>query len=98
MRTRARVDGNHAEIVRALRGAGCLVQSLASAGKGVPDLLVMRPGGWLFLLEVKSEDGKLTEDQQKWLMKGWSRSMYVRVVRSPEEALRAVVIKVSEET
>ena len=40
MRRAARVDSNHIEIVKAFRKLGCSVLSLASLGKGVPDLLV----------------------------------------------------------
>ena len=36
----ARVDQNHVEIVKALRDHGAFVVSLATVGKGVPDLLV----------------------------------------------------------
>ena len=35
-----------------LRRVGCFVQSLASIGKGCPDLLVGKAGSWL-VLEVK---------------------------------------------
>lgn len=40
MRRAAKVDDNQAKIVAALRKRGHLVQSLASVGNGVPDLLV----------------------------------------------------------
>ena len=66
----AKVDANQTEIVKALRDVGASVQSLASVGKGVPDLLV----GWRgqnYLIEVK--DGakqackqRLTPDQVEW--------------------------------
>lgn len=52
MRRRARTDGNHGEIVEALRASGCSVQSLATVGAGVPDLLVGIAGRNL-LLEIK---------------------------------------------
>jgi hypothetical protein len=97
-RRAARVDANHSDIVDALRGAGCLVQSLAAMGKGVLDLLVMVPAGTLYLLEVKGDKGQLTPDQVEWLMKGWIRSTHVRVVRTPEEALTAVGFTVRETT
>lgn len=74
MRRAARVDSNHAAIVAALRAAGCSVQSLASVGGGVPDLLVGRAGR-NYLLEVK--DGgqpesrrRLTTHEAKW-RDGW---------------------------
>lgn len=40
MRHAARTDRNQAEIVKALRAAGCSVQCLHAVGGGVPDLLV----------------------------------------------------------
>lgn len=78
MRRAARLDANQPEIVRALKAAGCSVQSLASLGDGVPDLLVghHRLFGRLWvpcntLLEVK--DGslppskrRLTDDEAAW--------------------------------
>ena len=58
MRRAAQVDGNHAEIVTALRSvAGVSVCSLAGLGDGVPDLLV-GARGLSYLCEVK--DGEKT--------------------------------------
>jgi len=42
MRRAARVDDNQAEIVAALRLAGCNVQSIAAVGRGCPDIIVER--------------------------------------------------------
>lgn len=53
MRLKARTDANHSEVVKALRNAGCSVQSLAATGRGVPDLLVGRDGKNL-LMESKT--------------------------------------------
>lgn len=89
VRRAARTDENQAEIVRTLEAHGCTVQSLASVGAGVPDLLV----GYLrtnHLLEVKSEKGKLRDTQVRWI-DGWRGA--VHVVRTPEEALRAVGVR-----
>ncbi len=52
MRRRAKVDANQAAIVAALREVGASVQSLASLGAGVPDLLVCYHGV-LTLMEIK---------------------------------------------
>jgi Holliday junction resolvase len=67
VRRAARVDANHAEIVEALRLAGCSVLSIAALGCGAPDLLVGKDGRNI-LMEVK--DGskprsgrRLTEDE-----------------------------------
>ena len=88
----ARVDANHAQVVSALRAAGAAVQSLASVGVGVPDLLVGVPGtNRLALFEVK--DGKkppshrkLTDAQVIWHER-W-KDYPVCTVDGPEAALR----------
>jgi hypothetical protein len=86
-----RVDGNHVEIVTALRAEGAFVQSLAGVGVGVPDLLVGVRGRWL-LVEVKdgskiSSAQALTPDQVTWHAAVTSRGLPVCVVRSVTEAL-----------
>lgn len=95
MKRAARVDANHAEIVRALRSAGMKAVSLASMGKGIPDLIVGYRGRNV-LLEIK--DGAkvrsaqaLTVDEANWIAT-WPGQ--VAVVRSPEEAINAVLVAV----
>jgi hypothetical protein len=94
MRRAARVDQNQVEIVEALRSVGCQVQSLASVGGGVPDLLVGIPGCRdLMLIEVKDgtkppSDRKLTPEQEKWHA-AW-QGFPVYVVTSVPEALEKV--------
>lgn len=88
MRRAAKVDANQTEIVKALRQVGASVQSLASTGKGCPDLLVgFRGVNWL--LEIK--DGqkvksarKLTDDQVVW-HQTWRGKVYI--VESVDQAL-----------
>jgi hypothetical protein len=93
MRRAARVDQNQDQIVSALRAAGAVVQSLASQGRGCADLVCgFRDAVYLF--EVKDGNKvpsaqKLTPAQEKW-HKEWAG--YVRVVNSPEAALRAIGI------
>lgn len=87
MRTRARVDVNHAEVVQALQAIGCSVQSLAATGKGCPDLLVGYRASNV-LLEVKTSRGTLTDQQRMWAM-AW-RGAPVYVVRSSDEAVAVV--------
>ena len=92
MRRAGKIDANQPEIVAALKSVGATVQSLASAGSGVPDLLV----GFrkqTYLLEVK--DGskppsarELTRDQVAWHMAWWGGPCMV--VNSPDEALMAI--------
>jgi len=79
VRRRAKVDGNQAEIVEALRQIGCSVQSLASVGDGCPDLLVGYRGRNV-LVEVKRAKGRITEDQWRW-RNGWvGQAAIVRTV------------------
>ena len=65
MRRAARVDSNHIEIVKAFRKLGCSVLSLASLGKGVPDLLVA-VHGITWLVEIKAGKGKENALQTAW--------------------------------
>lgn len=86
-----RVDANQAEIVKALRQAGCTVQSLAECGKGVPDLLAgIRDMNYL----MECKDGakppskrQLTPDEVRW-HSDWNGQ--VSVVYCIEDALRVV--------
>ncbi len=89
----AKVDENQKEIVAALRKAGVFVQSLASVGQGVPDLLCGFRNRWV-LLEVK--DGKkvqsaqkLTPEQKLW-HEAARRCAPVHVVNSIDQAIWAV--------
>lgn len=87
MRYAARVDVNQAQIVAALRKAGCFVQPLHMVGQGVPDLLVGRAGN-TYLLELKSHHkATLTDEQRRWHD---VCQMHVHIVYSAEEALKAV--------
>lgn len=88
-----RVDNNQQEIIDALRQVGAMVQPLNAVKCGCPDLLV----GYkckLYLMEVKSESGTLTEWEWQWLEQ-WYRSagVLVYIVRSVEDALRVIGIE-----
>ena len=91
MRRASRIDANHVEIVDALRHIGCSVQSLATIGKGCPDLMVALRGRTA-CLEIK--DGqkpvsaqRLTPDEVLWIRK-WRGE--VHVVSSVREALQVI--------
>lgn len=81
-----KVDNNQKEIVRALRNVGAGVQSLASVGKGCPDLLVLYRGKW-FVMEVKTEFGKLRPAQIRWIKTFRDE---VVIPRNAEDALRVI--------
>lgn len=87
----ARTDSTHTQIVCALRDAGASVFSLAAVGLGFPDLAVGFAGR-NYLLEVKGPKGTLNP-YQKALHGMWAGQMCV--VRTPEEALAAIGLKVT---
>jgi len=94
MRRAAKLDANQPEIVEALIQAGCSVQSLASLGRGVPDLLVGR-GGRNFVLEVKDpaqppSKRKLTRDELLWFQRWRGHRI---IVESVGDALAAVGLR-----
>ena len=85
---RKSIDRNQPEIVKALRGIGATVQSLADLGKGAPDLLVGFFGRNV-LFEIKDwkqppSRRRLTPDEKEWhdMWRG-----QVTVVETFEEAL-----------
>lgn len=86
----ARTDKNQAVIVAALREVGCGVVDTSRIGRGFPDLIVIRDGHGVFLIEVKSEKGKLNPRQERWHAE-WKGQ--VSVVHSVEEAFRVVGIE-----
>ena len=88
----ARVDGNHGEIVRALRKIGATAKSTATIGQGFPDLVVGYRGINV-LLEVKDGDKppsarRLTAAEQEFV-DTWAGAVFT--VTSPEHAVLVVV-------
>lgn len=86
MRRNARIDTNHKIIADALRGVGASVVSLAPMGRGVPDLLVGFRGV-NYLLEIKTDKGKLTADQSAFIDTYNGR---VHIVRTIDEAYSVI--------
>ena len=84
LRRAAKVDKNQAEVVEALRKCGVAVEII-----GFPvDLLCCDQLGHLSLVEIKTEEGRLTKQQVEFIAR-WPGD--VHIVRGPEEALRAVL-------
>ena len=93
MATYGKKDANHDEIVEALERVGAQVQSLASVGHGVPDLLVAFRGDW-YVAEIK--DGskppskrRLTPAEAEWHMQ-FNDAAPVWIWNSADEALEAI--------
>jgi hypothetical protein len=76
-------DANEHEIIDALVRCGCLVHRVTRE----PFDLVVTRGGRIHLLEVKNGPGRLKRSQLDFLQMGWP----LHVVRTPEDALRAVL-------
>lgn len=88
---RRRKDVNHDAIVAALRAAGRVVESIADVGRGVPDLLVVTPHGYVILLEIKSPGERLTPKERDWHAKfaPAATTGSLAVVTTPQEAIEA---------
>jgi hypothetical protein len=89
MRRAAKVDGNQALIVSAMRRIGAQVLHLHQIGKGCPDLLACYRGRNV-LLEVKLPGETINKDQAEFIAM-WGGELHV--VRTPEEAVAALVGK-----
>ena len=87
MRRDAPVDRNQREIIDALRQIGASVYPLHFAGRGFPDLIVGFRGH-NYLMEIKTQKGRLNADQRTFHA-SWRG--HVAVVRSPREAVEAVL-------
>ena len=56
-----------AELYRAVRGVlGGMIVKLAPLVKGTPDRLVLLPGGRMYLVELKTDVGRLSPAQVEW--------------------------------
>jgi hypothetical protein len=92
MRYAARVDDNHAEIVKAIQRIGVYVIDCSHVGSGFPDLLCAYRGQWT-MIEVK--DGskspsrrKLTPAQTIFHAEALAKGCKVHVVEDVDQALR----------
>lgn len=84
MRRDARVDANHLEICRALEKCGCSVLSLASLGRGAPDIAIGIEGQ-TYLAEIKNGKKGKINDKQKEFHEKWKAPIII--LRSKDEAI-----------
>ena len=81
-----RTDANQSEIVNALRLGGASVTTLHMVGHGFPDIVVGFRG-INYLIEIKTETGKLTNDEIKWHEQWQGQKATIRTI---EEAIELV--------
>lgn len=75
-------------LVRRLKEAGCLVFKWESPGHaGVPDLIVIKPGGAVHFVELKSERGRLSPLQEETIRRLKAQGANVEVIYG-EEGIR----------
>jgi len=79
-----RTDSNQSSIVAGLRQFGATVVDLHTVGHGCPDIGVGFRGK-TYLFEVKTADGRLTPDEQKFHNE-WRGIIYT--VRTIEQAIQ----------
>lgn len=87
-------DGVEAFLVKRVRLLGGHSIKLAPMQAGIPDRLVMMPGGRMYLVEVKAEGGALEPIQRHWHRKILEdQGIYVHVIYGEQgvrEWLRSV--------
>jgi hypothetical protein len=77
------------EFTRRVRQAGGMAIQLMPTQAGVPDRLVLHEGR-MYLVELKTESGRLRPDQVVWHRRAAKRGTTVIVLRGREEVLRWV--------
>lgn len=74
-------------LVRRVQAAGGVAYKFVSpARRGVPDRLIVLPGGRVFFAELKAQGGKLTPLQQREIAQLRQRGVRVEVVCGLEAA------------
>lgn len=71
-------------LTRRVREAGGDTFKLAPTHVGMPDRLVMLPGGLIFLVELKAPGGRLRPAQIEWHRRAEGRGTSVHVLSSIE--------------
>lgn len=78
-------------LVRECRRRGWLALKFTSPGLiGLPDRLVLLPGGQVVFLEVKQPGGRVSRQQQLWLERLTALGVPAHVVWSAEEAMEVL--------
>lgn len=64
-----------------VRRMGGMVEKITPVRWGLPDRLVLLPGGRIFLVELKTETGRVRAAQSVWHRKAAQRGTHVVVLR-----------------
>jgi Holliday junction resolvase len=86
----AKRDANEPLIVQALEAQGFHVARIS--GKGIPDLLVSKRGGFLRLAEVKNPLGRNRETSDQAKFRGAYQGPPIITLRTVDDALRFMVL------
>jgi hypothetical protein len=70
---------------RQVRVIGGVIVKLAPTERGVPDRLVILPGGQIFLVELKTTNGRVSPIQEEWHKKAAMRGVNVVLLKGREE-------------
>lgn len=71
------LEGHFRRGVKSLHGT---VHKLVGTKRGMPDRLVLLPGGIIRLVELKRKNGKLSALQEDWITKADQLGVYVAVL------------------
>ncbi len=103
-RYRRKIDIAQGPIVEALEAVGCRVLDLSWVGRGVPDLHVVCPRGFLHWLEVKTPPPTKKPRTEYWVPPEsefteaeieMRKVIPIKVVTCPAEALEKVGLKLA---
>lgn len=81
----ARLETSFYDGVRRLGG---LCEKIAPTRAGIPDRVVLLPGGRIFFVELKTLDGAVRAVQRVWHQKAKDRGTEVVILRGAREVLQ----------
>lgn len=86
-----------ADLYRRVRGVlGGIILKLAPTARGIPDRLVVLPGGRVYLVELKTNLGRLSPTQQFWHAKFAKVGLPVHVIYGADQLREWVRARVNE--
>ena len=82
-----RADKNQPELVKAMRDVGAMVFVTHRIGKGFPDCVVLFRGK-VYLVEIKTENGTLTEDEEMFMHECEHHGVKYWIVRNVDDCMK----------